>query len=119
VRTRLPSEEKHNKHGKKHHVTGKSEENKEPDAMKQLAGAPAFISPVVVTTSTTAAGRAPINGRFAADSWFFPFRFRRGVRKGRGHAQSSVKMSILSLWLGRIFKEWVVLFVGNRLFLER
>ena len=124
VRTRLSSEEKHNKHGKEHHVTGKAEENKEPDAMKQFARAPALIPPVVVTTSATAASRAPIDGRLAADSWFFPFRFRWGVRKGCGHAQSSVnqtsvKMSILSLWLGRISKEWVVLFVGNRFLLER
>jgi hypothetical protein len=109
----LSREEKHHKHCKKHHVAGKTEEHKEPDAMKQFARPSALTAPVVVASTATAAGRASIDGRFAANSWFFPFRFRRGVRKGRGHAQSfmnqtSVKMSILSLWLGRISKETVV-----------
>jgi hypothetical protein len=114
----LSREKEHNQHGKKHHVAGKTEEHKESDAMKQFARTSALIPPVIVASSATAAGRASINWRFSADSRFFPFRFRRGVRKGRGHAQSSmnqtsVKMSILSLWLGRISKEKVVSVMRN------
>jgi hypothetical protein len=113
VRACLSREKEHNQHGKKHHVAGQTEEHKESDAMKQFARTSALIPPVIIASSATAAGGAPINGRFAAYSWFFPFGFRRGVRKGRGHAhssmnQTSVKMSILSLWLGRISKETVV-----------
>jgi hypothetical protein len=118
VRACLPREKKHHKHCKKHHVAGKTEEHEEPDAMQQFARTSALIPPVIVTTATTAAGWASINRRFAANSWFFPFRFRRGVRKGSGHApssmnQTSVKMSILSLWLGRISKETVVSAMRN------
>src|SRR5208282_5192425 len=116
VCARLPSEKKHHKHGKKHHVACKAEEHKEPNAMKQLARSSALMAPVVITAASSAAGRAPINRRFSADSGFFPFRFRWGVRKGRGHEQSSVKMSILSLWLGRISKETVGFLMRNRSF---
>jgi hypothetical protein len=86
VCSRLSREKKHHKHGKKHHVASKTEEHKESDAMKQFARTPALIPPVIIASSATAAGGAPINGRSATYSWFFPFRFRRGVRKGRGHA---------------------------------
>jgi hypothetical protein len=115
----LSREKEDDQHGKKHHVAGKTEEHKEPDAMEQFARTSALIPPVIVASSTTAACGAPVDGRFAADSRLFPFRFRRGVRKGRGHAQSSinqtsVKMSILSLWLGRISKETVVSAMWNR-----
>ena len=118
VRACLPREKKHHKHCKKHHVAGKTEAHEEPDAMKQFARTPALIPPVIIASPATAAGGASINGRLAAYSWFFPFRFRRGVRKGSGHAQSSmnqtsVKMSILSLWLGRISKETVVSVMRN------
>jgi hypothetical protein len=63
------------------------------------------MTPVVVTTAAPAAGRASINGWFAANSWFFPFRFCRGMRKGRGHFEASMELSILSLRFGRIRKE--------------
>jgi hypothetical protein len=63
--------------------------------------------PVVVASAPSAARGTPVNRGFPANSWFFPFRFRRGVRKGRGHAQSSVKMSILSLLFGRIVPKTV------------
>jgi hypothetical protein len=113
VRASLTGEKKHHKHGKKHHVAGEAEEYKKSNAMQQFARTSALMAPVIVASAATAAGWAPINGRFAANSRFFPFRFRRRMRKGSGHAQTSmnqtsVKMSILSLWLGRISKETVV-----------
>jgi hypothetical protein len=103
----LSCKEKHHQHGKKHHVAGKAEEDKEPDPMQEFARAASCMTPIVVATAATAACGAPVNWRFSAYSWLFPFRFRRGMRKGSGHARSSVKKSILSLLFGRIAKETV------------
>src|SRR3569623_168758 len=40
---------------------------------------------IIVDTTAAAAGWPPVKRRFAANSGLFPFRFRRGMRKGRGH----------------------------------
>ncbi|HUB30291.1 MAG TPA: hypothetical protein VL967_11350 [Terracidiphilus sp.] len=102
---RLACKEKHHKHGKKHHVARKPEEDKETNAMKQLARSLSRMPPVVIAAPAPTARRPSINRGFAAYSRFFPFRFRRGVREGRGHFRASVNLSILSLRFGRIRKQ--------------
>jgi hypothetical protein len=44
-----------------------------------------IVLPIVIASATAASSRTPVKGRFAADSWLFPFRFRRGMRKGDRH----------------------------------
>jgi hypothetical protein len=101
----LPREKQHDQHGEKHHVAGETKEDEKADAVQQFAWAASFMPPIVVTTTASASGGAPVHRRLAADSWLFPFRFRWGVRKGSGHSRSSVKKSILRLLFGRMCKE--------------
>jgi hypothetical protein len=44
-----------------------------------------LMLPVVVAPTPASTGRAVVHRRFTADSRLSPFRFRRGMRKGRGH----------------------------------
>src|ERR1035437_8199830 len=85
LQTRLAREEEQDKRGKEEHVSRKGGKQEEPDAVREFEGAAALIFPLVVPAAATTAGRPPVHGRFAADSRLFPFRLRRGARKGRGH----------------------------------
>jgi hypothetical protein len=50
--------------------------------------------PVVIAAAAAATGGPSVNRRFAANPWLFPFRFRRGMRKGRGHLEASVQIRL-------------------------
>jgi hypothetical protein len=50
--------------------------------------------PVVIAAAATATGGPSVNRRFAANSRLFPFRFRRGMRKGSGHSEASVQIRL-------------------------
>src|SRR5579863_2900908 len=102
----LACKKQHHQHGEEHHVAGEAEENKEADAMEQLARS-ALMPPVVIASASPSARGATVDGRLAADSWLFPFCFRWGVGKGRGHSRSSVQLRILSVWFGRMAKPLV------------
>jgi hypothetical protein len=85
MHTGLAGEKENNQGGEKHHVAGQPEENEEPDLVQQFARSSMLTFPVVVASAASASGRPPVNRWFSADSWFFPFDFRRGSRKGNGH----------------------------------
>jgi hypothetical protein len=90
MHSRLPREEQHHQGGEKHHVAGQCEEDKEPDALEAFTRALVWILPVVIASSASSAGRATVNGGFAANSWFFPFNFRWGAAKRDGHGEASM-----------------------------
>jgi hypothetical protein len=70
----------------KHHVRGKDEENHEPDALEQFAGAAApHAFPFIVVAIASAAGGTPVDGRFTAYAWVFSLGFNRIPRKSAGH----------------------------------
>src|SRR5579859_6542406 len=87
VDARLPREKQHHQRSKKHHVAGQPEKHKKANPMQTLARAAMLALPVVVTSAASAAGGSPVNGRLSANSWFFPFNFRWGARKGNGHSR--------------------------------
>jgi hypothetical protein len=47
--------------------------------------------PIIITPTPSATSRASVKGRLAANSWLFPFRFRRGMRKGDRHSMPLCK----------------------------
>ncbi len=81
----LAGEEEYNQSGEKHHVAGEPEENEEPYLVQAFTRSPMLALPVVVASAAPASGRPPVNRGFSSNSWFFPFDFRRGSRKGNGH----------------------------------
>jgi hypothetical protein len=96
----LAGEEEHHQGGEEHHVAGQREEDKKTDAMKALAGTVVLTLPVVVASATAASGGAPVDRRLTADSWFFPFNFRWGARKGNGHWRPRNCCTEITLTLG-------------------
>jgi hypothetical protein len=86
----LAREEQHNQRGEKHHVAGQAEKHKKTDTVQPLPGPAMLALPVVVTASASAAGGSSVNGRFAANSWLFPFYLGWGARKSDGHRRASV-----------------------------
>ena len=81
----LTGEEEDDKGGEEHHVAGEAEEDEEADLVQALTRPAVLTLPVVVASATPTSGRSPVNRGFAANSWLFPFDFRRGSRKSNGH----------------------------------
>jgi hypothetical protein len=81
----LARKEECNKDGEEHHVASESRKQEEANFMKQFAWTAAIMLPIIVAATASTAGGPAIERRLAADSRFFPFRFRRGMRKGSGH----------------------------------
>ena len=91
---RLARKEERDQNGKKHHVRCEDRKNGEANLIEQLAGASPLVLAIVVSAATSTAGGSPVDWRFAANSWLFPFRFRRGMRKGSGHSEASVQIRV-------------------------
>jgi hypothetical protein len=94
VSARLAREEQRDQNGKKHHVRRKDGEDREANLVKQLARTAPLVLPIVIASTAPTAGGSPVNRRFAANSRLFPFRFRRGMRKGSGHSEASVQIRV-------------------------
>jgi len=86
MRASLASKEDSHQNGEKHGVGREERKDRKADLMEQFAGTAAFMLPIVIAAAATAATRgSAVKRRLAADSRLFPFRFRRGMRKGSGH----------------------------------
>jgi hypothetical protein len=96
----LTREEERDEHGEEHHVGGEEREDGKTNFVEQFAGAVFLMTPVVVAAASAAARRTPVNWGLAAYARLFPFRFRRGVRKGGGHS-ILCEEELNSLWIGR------------------
>ena len=94
VGARLAREKQRHQDGEKHHVGGEDGEDRKANLVQQFARTSALMLPVVIAAAAAAAGGPPVNRRFAANSWLFPFRFRRGMRKGSGHSEASVQIRL-------------------------
>jgi hypothetical protein len=94
VSASLARKEQRNQDGKKHHVRRKDGEDREANLVKQLARTSPLVLPIVIASTAPTAGGSPVNRRFAANSRLFPFRFRRGMRKGSGHSEASVQIRV-------------------------
>jgi hypothetical protein len=83
----LAGKEKNYQHDKKHHVSCQTKEDEKSNAVEQFARTTVLSPPIVIATTASATRGTPVDWGFAADSRLFPFRFRRGVRKNRGHGK--------------------------------
>ena len=81
----LAGKEQHHESSEEHHVAGEPEENEKPDLVQEFTRPPMLTLPVVIASAAPASGRPPVNRWFSTNSWFFPFDFRWGSRKGNGH----------------------------------
>jgi hypothetical protein len=97
VGARLARKKQRDQDGEEHHVAREAREEKEANLVKQLARTTALVLPVVIAPTPSTAGWPAIYGWLAADSWLFPFRFRRGVRKGSGHPKPLCKSDYTTL----------------------
>jgi hypothetical protein len=105
VNAGLTGEEEHDQGGKEHHVARQPEEDEETNAMQAFPRAAPLALPVIVASTSSAAGGSPVNGRFSANSWFFPFYFRWGAREGNGHREAS-EMLVERLLLPMVGRTW-------------
>jgi hypothetical protein len=83
----LAGEEQHYQRREEHHVASQPEEHEKPNPVQALARAAMLALPVVIASSASATRGSPVNGRFSANAWFFPFNFRWGARKGNRHSR--------------------------------
>ena len=101
VRARLARKKERDQDGKEHHVGGENGEDGKANLVQQLAWAAVLVLAIVVASATPTASGSPVNGRFAANSCLFPFRFRRGMRKGSGHSKPLWRSDYTTSPLGR------------------
>ena len=85
MKARLAGIKDNNQNGKEHHVGGQEKKDEKPNAVEEFAWTAAFIFPVVISAAAPSTGRPAVNGRFAADSRLFPFRFSGGGGKNGRH----------------------------------
>src|SRR5258708_8570392 len=93
VHAGLARKEQHHQSGEEQHGPRQCEENEEADALQALTRTFARLLPVVVASTTSAAGRPAIDRWLAADSWFFSLNLRRCSGKGNGHRGSLYRWS--------------------------
>ena len=94
VGARLAREEQRHQDGEEHHVCRENGKDRKANLVKELARTSALMLPIIIASASSAASGPPVNRRFAANSWLFPFRFRRGMRKGSGHSDASVQIRV-------------------------